>query len=420
MQEMMILLPERLPILRSRKRASIPVDPESFALYFDNFIHPLRPEYDVEVRCDHGGNFGDCWRISAFPEDVDQFPLTVAVYDEWGRKLCEKSCTIELIERAVNPGEYRILCLGDSMTHRHIYVDHLAVKLADLKTVGTRSFNGGVICHEGRGGWQLSHYVAQYADWWGGASPFVFPDGFSGREYYGDRSYNERLKTPDLDSYSLDGYTWTEIAEGQVYHDGGKLWRHTAGGDVQAAEDPRWAFSFPKYMERFEIAAPDAVSILLGANDLQNTSYGDGPARIDQFMSEMEIVIASVHEYDPEIDIIINLPVCGAEQYAWGLRGNSSARRYRLNTLLLCKALLERWDGHGSEHVHICPMRCFLDPRDGFDTDARRDNPYSARLVERHSNWVHPNQAGYRQMGDALAGTVEKLRRRKIHPRVVL
>jgi len=418
MHEMMILLPDRIPILRSRRNPSIPVDPESYSLYFDNFIYPLRPEYDVLVQCDYGGNFGDCWRIDAFPEDVDHFPLVIRVYDEWGRKLCEKSCTVELIERAVRPGEYRILCLGDSMTHRHVYVDHMALKLANLKTIGTRSFNGGVICHEGRGGWQLTHYVSQYADWWGGSSPFVFPEGFSAREYYGDKSYNERLKTPDLDSYSLDGYTWSEIKEEQLFHDDGKLWRHTTDGDILAEEHPRWAFSFSKYLERFELDKPDAVSILLAANDLQNTPYEDAAARILQFMNELEIVIASVHKADPEIDVIVNLPIGGAEQFAWGLRGNGSAKRYRLNTMLLCKDLLERWDRREAEHVHICPMRCFLDPANGFDTDGFRPNPHSARLSEHHSNWVHPNSAGYRQMGDALASMVERLRQNKQSPRM--
>jgi len=409
--EMMILLPAKIRILRSRRHASIPVDPECFALYFDSFIHPLKTGYDVMVNCAYGGNFGDCWKISDFPEDVDEFPLTVCVYDEWGKKLSEKTCTIELVEKAVRPDTYRILCLGDSMTHRHHYVDHMALKLSNLKTVGTRSFNGGTICHEGRGGWQLTHYVTQFADWWGGASPFVFPEGYSGREYYGDRSYNERLKTPDLDSYSLDGYVWKEIASGQIYHDGGKLWRHNPDGDAVVDEAPKWAFSFPKYMERFEIGPVNAVSILLAANDLQPTSYEDGSARVKQFMDELEIVIKSIHEYDPGIDVIVNLPVCGAEQFAWGLQGNASAKRYRLNTMLLCRALIERWDECESEHVHICPMRCFLDPKDGFDTDAYRPNPYSARITEHQSNWVHPNLAGYKQMGDALASIVEKLRK---------
>ena len=49
MREMMILLPRTVALLRSRRKPSIAVDTESYALYFDNFIHPLRPEYDVEI-----------------------------------------------------------------------------------------------------------------------------------------------------------------------------------------------------------------------------------------------------------------------------------------------------------------------------------------------------------------------------------
>lgn len=409
MENMMILLPEKIYLLRSRRQASIPVDPEYFALYFDNFIHPLHPEYDVVVQCDYGGNFGNCWKISEFPEDVDEFNLTIQVYDEWGRRLSEKGCTIVLVDKRPGESEYRLLCMGDSMTHRHHYVDHMALKLSRVRTCGIRSFNGGTICHEGRGGWQLNDYVTRYGDWWGGASPFMFPEGIDGREYYGDKNYNERLKTPDLDSYSLDGYACQPLGEGQVYHDGEKLWRHTASGEVLVDASPKWAFSFSKYMERFEIGKLDGVSLLLAANDLQISTYEEVPERIERFMNQLEQVIHSIHDYDAGLDIIINLPVGGAEQFAWGLRGNRSARCYRLAGMQLCRAMLERWDGRSGEHVHICPMRCMLDPINGFDFEGYRPNPYSANIERHQSNWVHPNLDGYRQMGDALACVVEKL-----------
>ncbi len=411
MEEVIILLPETITLLRSRRRPSIIVDSESFSLYFDNMIHPLRPEYDVVVDCRYGGNFGDCWRISDFPDDADSFPLAVRVFDEWGRKLAEKACRIELLEKAVRPEAFKLLCIGDSMTHRHVYLDHLAVKLANLRLIGSRSFDGGTVRHEGRGGWQLTHYMTCHADWWGGPSPFVFPEGISGRDYYGDKSFYDRLKTPDLDSYALDGYVWEEIREGQFFHDREMLFRHTAEGNVLADTAPRWAFSFGKYIERFSIEKPDAVSILMGANDLQNTDYAEAPERIARFMDELEAMIASIHEYDAELNVIVNLPVCGAEQYAWGLRGNGSAKRYRLNTMRLSQAILERWDGRRQEHVIVCPMRLFVDPLYGFDRECYRADPYSDQLINRQSNWVHPNAAGYCQMGDALACVVEALRR---------
>lgn len=408
-RELVILLPEVIPVIAPRHRASITIDPEEYALYFAAMIHPLRPEYDVETECDYGGNFGDCWKISVFPEGVKSFPLTVRVYDEWGRKLAEKTCCIQVREKQMHPEEYRILCIGDSLTHSNTYVNHMATKLACLRTVGIRSFNG-TVRHEGRGGWMLTDFVGRHADWWGGVSPFVFPVGIGGREYYGDRSFQERLRTPDLDSYCLDGLPWEPIREGQYFHDGEKLWRHTGEGDEPVDDAPRWEFSFAKYMEKYGVERPHAVSILLGANDLHASSYEEGPARVRQFMDELEEVVASIHAYDPTIDIILNLPIMAAEQYAWGFRGRGSAKRFQLHTLYQSMALLERWDGRAAEHVHICPMRLCTDPVYGYDAGAFRANPYTARLTEHANDNLHPGEAGYRQMGDALAAMVEYLR----------
>ena len=410
MNEVWILLPETIPILRTRRRSSIEVDPETATLYFENFIYPLRAEYDVIVECEYGGNFGNGWKISSFPENLDSFPLTVKVYDEWGVLLSEKSCRIELIDKSFTANEYRLLCIGDSMTHRHGYVYHVANKLANVKMIGTRSFNG-VIYHEGRGGWTLTRYMKQYADWWGGASPFVFPKQVAGKDYYGDMPYMERLKTPELDSYSLDGYTSEQISEGQIYHEGGKLMRIENGQAVCFDAAPEWEFDFGKYMERFKLEKPDCISILMGANDLQNTSYEDSDARVKQFMSELETMIKSIHEYDKSIEIVVNLPAPGAEQYAWGLRGNSSSKRYRLNLLKLTKALIDRWDGRQKEHVFVCAMRHFVDPVYGFDMGGERANSYSNCVTVHQNNWVHPSISGYDQMGDALAATVQKIRK---------
>ena len=410
-ERIMILLPERLTLLRSSRRMSIPVDPESFCIYFDNFIHPLRPEWDVVVECTYGGNFGNGWKISAFPEDTDEFPLGIRVYDEWGKLLAEKRTAVELVEKSVRAEPYHLLCLGDSMTHRHIYVDHVAVKLSNLKTVGTRSFNGGTVCHEGRGGWQLTHYVHQYADWWGGASPFVFPVGVNGKDYYGDEAYNNRLKNPDSDSYSLDGYTYEPIRNGQIFHRDGKLYRQDENGAVLVNDHPEWMFSFEKYTERFKVGKVDAVSVLLAANDLQCTTYEEAETRIARFMDELDTVVKSVHAYDPGIAVILCLPVCGAEQHAWGYRGNGSAKQYRLNVMRLCEQMLKKWDHCVNERTFICPARLFVDPQNGFDYEAVSSNPYSNLLALHQCNWVHPNSAGYRQLGDALAAVVEKLRK---------
>lgn len=411
MEQIWIQLPKVIPILRERPHQQNKVDFEEFSIYFKNIIHPWHEEYDVIVRCEYGSNYGNFWRIKEYPADVDSFPLTIQIYNPWGEVVAEKSSTVELYTKLVRPEEYRLLCLGDSMTHRHAYVDHLATKLYNLKLVGTRSYCG-TAAMEGRGGWTLGRYLTQYADEKGGPSPFVFPKNVNGADYFGDISFAERLKTPELETYALDGYAPRELKEGEIYFREGALYRHQATGDVLVDASPEWEFSFEKYIQRNRIGPVDAVSILMGANDYQLAEYEEAHDRIAKYIDNLQQVIDSIHAYDPEIDVILNMPVTCAEQYAWGVRGYGSEKRYRYCMTLAVRAILDRWDGKEDEHIVISPMLLNLDPVYGFDMQAYPVSMYSDKLEMHHSNWVHPNVCGYRQMGDALGGVIEKLRRK--------
>ena len=408
MDKVLILLPKTLTLLRSRRGMTNPVDPESYSMYFENFIYPLREEMDVVIDCAYGGNMGNCWKIDVFPEDTDSFPLSVKVYDEWGKLLAKADTQVRLVEKSIDSEEFTILCFGDSMTHRHFYVDRMAGKLNNLRTLGTRTFGGGVF-HEGRGGWDLGTYLGLYEDGWGGPSPFLFPKNVAGRDYYGVKSFYDRLLTPITDPYSLDGYRWEPVKEGQSFFDGGKLWRYSADGNTLFDENPVFEFDFGKYLERHDLPAPDAFSLLMGANDVQNVPYEDGPAAVERFMDNLDTVVSSVRKCCPKTEIILHLPVTGAEQYAWGLRGNGSFKRYRLHTLLVSEAILGRYEGR--EHFRICPTRLFTDPEYGFAHAAESANVFSDVLIEHQNNWVHPNLAGYNQMGDVLASLVEDIRK---------
>lgn len=412
MSKTTILLPEKIVLLRNQQTITTSIVSEEYAMYFENFIFPLYPEYDIVIDCKYGGNFGKYWSIKNFPNNIDSFPFSIHIYNEWGVRVAEQSCTIELVESNINSCEFNILCIGDSMTHRQHYIDHLTTKIPNLRTLGTRSFNG-ITFHEGRGGWQLEDYMTRYADWRGGQSPFIFPKNISGEDYYGDKSFNTRLKTPNSDHYVLDGYQWQPINEGQFFHDGGSVWQSFIRGDVLIDMHPDWEFSFSKYIKRFNIKHPDAVSVLLAANDLQGISYEDGRDRVDKFMNRISLLVNSIHEFDASVDVILNLPISGAEQYAWGLRGNDSAKRYKRNTMLLCSELLRQCDKQNDKHIHICPMRLFVDPEYSFESSSTRANKYSEALIQHHCNWVHPNMAGYHQMGDILAAMIVKLQNDK-------
>ncbi|MCQ2385674.1 MAG: hypothetical protein MJ078_03255, partial [Clostridia bacterium] len=115
----------------------------------------------------------------------------------------------------------------------------------------------------------------------------------------------------------------------------------------------------------------------------------------------------TVKKASPETAVLVNLPVCGAEQYAWGLRrSGNTAKGYRRNMLSAAKLLLERFDNRQEEGIYVSAPLLTIDPQNGFDTVTECVNAYSDVRQSHLSNWVHPSPAGYFQMGDAIAPVI--------------
>ena len=51
-------------------------------------------------------------------------------------------------------------------------------------------------------------------------------------------------------------------------------------------------------------------------------------------------------------------------------------------------------------------MLAVCDSDSGFPGETVKSNIYSERNEIRCSNWVHPSEVGYKQMGDALAAAI--------------
>lgn len=68
------------------------------------------------------------------------------------------------------------------MTMAETYIAHTVNKLKNINTIGLRNISHNVN-HEGRGGWTCSAYFEKYTDDGWGISPFLFPEGFDGKEY---------------------------------------------------------------------------------------------------------------------------------------------------------------------------------------------------------------------------------------------
>lgn len=402
----MILLPDRVYILRDRRNQTIKTNREEYNIYFENVIFPYLPGYDVQVDCKYGRNLGNFWRIDDFP-DESGFPLAIRIFDNFtGELLCEKETTVFLAASRQHERRFTLLAIGDSMTQSEVYLEHVAMKLKNLDFVGTRSFNG-IVRHEGRGGWSSSTFMEKTGDRYG-MSPFLFPDGVAPEEYYGEVSFMENAGAEDsADTYVFDGFTPEEI-NGRAYLKDGKLMR---GTDVIDSA-PRFRFDFGGYLKRWKIPTPDAVSILLGCNDLASKSYSDYKPALDRLIGNIKAMIDSIRKACPTVKILIMTPIPGGSGYAWGLsRGCfGSAAMFRHIIAHTADRLISEFGSREDEGLFIVSSHMTIDPVYGYKNDTRKANIHSEHQVFVNTDGIHPNHAGYRQMGDALAGAVEAVR----------
>lgn len=399
MENIMITIPEKIYFLKTTPDAVSNAGYEEFSIYYENIIYPYSEVYDIEVISDYGNDHKRFWRISNYSKD-EPFDITFKVYAPYGRLLAKKTVTMIPVEKHFSK-PFDILCIGDSMTRSVTYMEHINSKLYNINFKGIRSFNGHLF-HEGRGGWSLSTYLTKTEN---DPSPFLFPVGFD--NYYGNMDFYNLNKNFKEDMYYHAGYHHLRnISEGECYYSQGKLYSYD--GNV-ITDDVKWEFNFKKYMERYNIGHLDAVSFLFGANDLQITKYKDTEAHVNQYIDNLNVIIKSIREYNSDLKIIINMPVHGADQNAWGLRSClGSGKRYNYNMMKLGEAIIENYSN--DKNIIISPMAICLDPEFGFSSNDVTASVYNTKTENFQNNWVHPQQSGYRQMGDALAAVIESSR----------
>lgn len=402
-----IILPKRISLLRDKKNQDIAIDREEYSIYYKNIIYPYKEEYDIQIDCMYGNNLGHCWRINQFPDDVEEFDLTIRLYGDFGKLLTKKNCHINITEKK-ECEKCSLLCIGDSMTRAEFYIRQAVNKLKNINTVGLRNIVMGVN-HEGRGGWKSYDYLQRYSDDGNGVSPFLFPNGYDAKEYFGDKAYWERIESCEYNTkYSYSGIKPQQITEGMICLDNGILYSYSHGQYIEKERNPKFQFNFTKYIKRYNLIKPDIVSLLFGANEFQHCSYDNLNVEIEKYICSIKKIVASIKEFDRDIKIIINLPVCGGEQYSWGnaLGCKSSAKQYNYCIKMASKALIDTFEKEISEGIHICPMLAVCDTDAGFPSEVTKCNIYSDKTEIHCSNWVHPSEVGYKQMGDALASVI--------------
>ena len=123
-------------------------------------------------------------------------------------------------------------------------------------------------------------------------------------------------------------------------------------------------------------------------------------------------MIDSIRKACPTVKILIMTPIPGGSGYAWGLsRGCfGSAAMFRHIIAHTADRLISEFGSREDEGLFIVSSHMTIDPVYGYKNDTRKANIHSEHQVFVNTDGIHPNHAGYRQMGDALAGAVEAVR----------
>lgn len=438
-----IILPRKVYAMLGSTGTAI----EELNIYFPALVQASSTPITIDCIAPKGRQYEKLFRDQPGNTAISQYSTTAGTYNleiranSATQTLVKAQTTTVQVVSKTKASKIRFLSIGDSITRSGIYAGQIQSTLNQTSSKGIRTYDGMVTNHEGRGGWALSTYFSAGNNN-GLDSPFMFPVGVSGSAYKGNAKFWSDVVGGNADYdhdgfqniakgwatgsfvYDASGYPLTP-QDGDVVYDpskvSGQKFQTYSGGawGMVPIQPSNWAFDFGKYLTRYAEAftessvmqAPDIVTIMLGTNDFQST---DGLPGITTWLANMTTLIDSIHAYSPTIKVVVVIPPTGANQDAWGLSvgaGGTSAQ-YRRNMQLLGRQILTVWDTDAAlaANTYVVNAGMAVDPDYGFDTTTEPANKFNPTLVTRYSNWVHPNTAGQKQLGDAIAAIIQGIR----------
>jgi lysophospholipase L1-like esterase len=253
-----------------------------------------------------------------------------------------------------------VLFIGDSLTHASLYPRQVLDRARGdqqprIKLIGSHTPAGAPpeVRHEGYGGWTAVRFAThaqgtpRAGDYAGRASPFLYPNG-------------EGQPALDFNRYFAD------VNEGRT---------------------------------------PDLVCLFLGPNDIYPDTEATIEASIDRMLRHFDLLVQECERAAPQATVGVLLPVPpAASQDAFGANYGSSQTRwqYRRNQHRLVERMQAHYGAWPGGRVHLIPTQATLDCRHNYPT-ARA--PFNAQTEEQgvfQNNGVHPDPAGYRQIGDTV------------------
>ncbi len=300
---------------------------QTMQIYFRNICAYSLNDVYLKVESNGKGlQYSDRWEYT--PESAETFNLTLELYTKnWN--LISSSTFSVVIKDATTKTTANALVIGDST----VYIGDTEVKqmmtlsgsddafdLTLLGTMGTSPNN-----HEGRAGWSTTTYVSSATS----------------------SASNHELTNPFYNTSTS-------------------------------------SFDFSYYMEQQSYSSVDVVFIQLGINDVLSGSGYVLEQKISTYISNMQTMINSIHTYNPDIKIVINLITpCSPNQDTFcQTYKNQTVWGYMRNMYKANQALLETFAS--TPNVYLSWFNATIDTETMLGGD------------------VHPTPEGYNQLGTQM------------------
>lgn len=312
---------------------------QPITLYFLNII-PYNSLDGIVFDVDTNGRgtvYSDRWEYT--PAEAENFYISIVVRDDQGNVLDSGSFDVKVVDKSAKE-KLTVLVIGDSTINNNpletqTLLDCAAVDGFDLTLLGTRGPAGSANKHEGRPGWRAEHYVNTASD----------------------GSYDNAFYNPSTQS-----------------------------------------FDFNYYMESQGYEGVDCVCIQLGINDVFGAQTDDKLTTnyFNNYFTNMDFIINSIHAYDPDIKIVWNLILPGSpEQWkfeaAYGT--SQSAARFKRNTYLTNLEILDHVAN--MTNVYAAPTNASIDVVNN--------------MLDSGGGAVHPAGSGYVEVGTAMYSLIRAI-----------
>jgi len=347
-------VPELRPFLRVRPHLTLP--PVLFAatgvetaVYFDNAVlSEVSGVYRFRVTCPIGTADETHWVATPTGAQAGDHLLQLEVLDTEGTVLDEATTRVRVaVTDGRGQGTLRLLLIGDSLTHGSVYANEIARLLSQpgnpkWTMLGTHRPAGSAagVAHEGYGGWTWERFARRYDP-----------------------------QAPATGSGRSSPFVFPGKDGGAPQLDVARYFDEQSGGQ-----------------------RPDVITVMLGINDCFGLKPDDPAALeagIDRVFAHAETLLAALRKGAPAavIGVCLTTPP-NSRQAAFEANYQDRYTRWGWKRIQhrLVQRELDQFGGREKERIFLVPTQLNLDPTGGYP-----DN-----------NAVHPNAAGYRQIGASI------------------